>query len=178
MPTRRLVWLLLSAAHLVAVICGAAYLMPDRESGLTAQLFRWYASMSGAGSSYGFFAPAVGTKHHARFFLTDAHGATWEDTLLHRASTETHLRVNGIVEQPFMSGQTLEFPEWRKRLVASWAATMFSRHPSALSLRVEVEFYDIPPIVHYRIGKRPKWEQLYEAEFRRETPAAEAKTDP
>lgn len=177
MPNRRRIWQLLGAGHLVVVVCGAAYLLPDRDSGLAAQLFRWYASMSGAESSYGFFAPAVGAKHSARFFLSDAQGATWQDTLLHTASTEARLRLSGIVEQPFMSGQTAEFPEWRKRLVTSWAATMFSRHPSAVALSVKVEYYDIPPITEYRAGSRPNWEKVYEAEFRRQPPAAEPRTD-
>ena len=170
MPNRRSIWLLIAAGHVAMLICGATRLLQDQDTGAAAQLVRWYGTMSGADSNYGFFAPAVGSKHRARFLLANAEGDTWEEALDQTGSGETRLRLSGIVEEPFMSGQAEDHPEWRRRLVTSLAATMFSRHPNAVSLKMEVEAYDIPPIASYRAGERPKWVKLYQAEFQRQPP--------
>ncbi len=167
MAFRRCLWVLLAAGHLVTVVCGACYLLPGSNSGPAGQIVRWYATMSGAGSSYGFFAPQVGAKHRARFLLQDDKGSTWWEVFDQASSLEARLRLTGIVESAFMSGDADKFPEWRKRLVESWAATMFSRHPSAESLNVLVQFYDIPTIAEYRAGSRPSWETVYRAQVQR-----------
>jgi hypothetical protein len=177
MLDRRCVWLLIAAGHLVAVVCGASCCLPDWNSGPSAQIVQWYATMSGAGSNYGFFAPVVGARHRARFMLINDKGSTWWDVFDHARSFEARLRLTGIVENAFMSGDADESPEWRKRLVESWAATMFTRHPSAESLAVVVEFYDTPTIVEYRAGTRPCWRTSYRGQVRRHSIPASVRSD-
>jgi hypothetical protein len=159
--------ILMVIAHLSAVICGASYFAPSAiPAGRT---YRWYAEISGAGSSFGFFAPRVGARHRARFVLEDQQGGTWEEALDETGNPETRLRVTGLIEDPFMSGRATERPEMRGRLIRSWAATMFTRHPAAASVTIEVEAYDIPRIEDYRAGARPRWVKVYQARVHRHT---------
>lgn len=167
MLIRRCIWALLSVGHLAVVICGAAYLLPSAEAGPAAQGLRWYTAMSGAGSSYGFFAPSVGSPHRARFLLKDDSGRMWWDAFDEAGSSEARLRLTGIVDGAFMSGAAEDSPEWRQRLVSSWAATMFSRHPDAVSLSVVVEAWYVPDMANYRAGSHPTWLEVYQADIAR-----------
>ena len=177
MPFRRYFWILFSAGHLVAVVCGACYWLPDSNRGPAAQTVRWYATMSGADNSFAFFAPSVGALHRTRFLLQDDKGSTWWDAFDQTNSAEARLRLTGIVDAAFMSGDAEEFPEWRKQLIKSWAATMFTRHPSAVSLTVGVEAYDVPTMADYRAGSRPNWQKVYQAQLQRRAPAAGERID-
>src|SRR5262249_39300275 len=147
------------------VICGASYFAPSATPG--GRAYRWYAEISGADSSYAFFAPRVGARHRARFVLQDQQDATWVDALDETGSPEVRLRLTGLIEDPFMSGRATERPEMRERLIRSWAATMLTRHPTAASVTIEVEACDIPRIVEYRAGVRPRWVKIYQARVQR-----------
>ena len=176
MRFRRYLWVVLAAGHLVVVVCGACCCLPDTSLGPVAQTVRWYATMSGANSNYGFFAPQVGAPHRAKFSLHDDQGSTWSDVFDQTNSPEARLRLTGIVDSTFMSGEAVESPEWRKHLVRSWAATMFTRHPTAMSLTVLVEAYDVPTMADYRAGSRPSWQVVYRAQVQRHSPAVQAKS--
>jgi hypothetical protein len=167
----------LAAGHLVTVIGGACDCLPDRSLGPAAEIFQWYATMSGADSNYGFFAPQVGALHRARFLLQDDEGSTWSDVFDQSNSPEARLRLTGIVDSAFMSGEADESPEWRKVIVRSWAATMLTRHPTAVSLTVIVEAYDVPSMADYRAGSRPSWQVVYQAQVQRHSPAVQARTE-
>jgi hypothetical protein len=177
MSGRRYVLLLLAIWHLSIVICGAAYGIPDWHGGPPARILRWYATISGAGSSYGFFAPAVGAPHRARFLLKDDQGLVWSDGFERAGNPEARLRLTGIVEAAFMTRAAQESPPWRQRLVESWSATMFSRHPEAVSLTVTVEAYYVPDMAEYRSGARPRWITVYRAQVQRRSPAEEEETE-
>lgn len=177
MSPRRYFWVLLAGAHIVVVVCGACHRLPDASQGPSARIFRWYATISGADNSYSFFAPNVGTQFRARFLLQDDKGTTWWDTFDQTRSSEAWLRLTGIVESAFMSGAAAESPEWRQRLVKSWAATMFTRHIKAVSLTVVVEVYDVPTMADYRAGSRPNWKIVYQAQVERLAPAIQARSE-
>lgn len=166
MSLKRCCWIL-AAGHLLVVLCGACYCLPDRSSGAGAQALRWYASMSGADASFGFFAPDVGSSHRAKFLLRDGEGRTWWDGFDRTTSHEAWLRLSGIVEVAFMNTKAETEPAWRQRLVRSWAACMFTRHPTAVSLTVTVEGYQVPTMADYRAGARPGWWVVYEAQVQR-----------
>lgn len=174
MRSRHCVCVLLAAAHLVVVICGAGDWLPDRSGGPPAWLVEWYATMSGAGSGYGFFAPAVGARYRARFVLRDVRGSTWTDTFDQSNSPEARLRLAGSADRAFASGEAEQSAARRERLVKSWAAVMFSRHPGAASLTVIVEAYDVPTMAQYRSGQRPSWQVEYEAHVQRDSSAVAA----
>lgn len=168
-------WLVLAVGHLAVVIGGACYRIPRADADPPAQVLRWYAAMSGASSSYGFFAPSVGSPHRARFLLKDESGHKWWDAFDEAGNSEARLRLTGIVDGAFMSGAADESPEWRGRLVSSWAATMFSRHPDAVSLTVVVEAWYTPGMRDYQTGLRPRWVEMYRAEVQRHSPAEKAR---
>lgn len=173
MSWRRHVGLLLVISHLGVVIWGATGRLPRRDRGPAARFLVGYARMTRADSYYGFFAPTVGAPHRARFILNDDQGKTWQDTLERNSKSEARLRLTGIVDRAFMVGTAQELPEWRRRLLQSWGATMFSRHPSAVSFHIVVEARDIPTMEEFRAGSRPAWILVYQAEVHRQ-----AATDP
>ena len=166
MSARNSAWLLAAAGHFGVVICGAAYQFPDRDAGAAAQMLRCYGELSGARSTFGFFASPVGAPHRARFLLMDENGNVCWDSFDKSRHAEARLRLTGIVDSAFMTGAADE-PAWRQRLVASWAATMFSRHPEAVSLSLVVEAWCVPGMREFRNGSRPDWQEVYRAEFER-----------
>ena len=168
MGDRRRLLTLLGAGHLVVVICGAAYLLPEQSTSGIGKTVEWYGRMSGADSQYGFFAPEVTALYRSRFILQDERGATWSDSLEQAKSPEVALRLEGVVERAFSNGAAEESAERRERLVKSWAAVMFTRHLRAVSLLVAVEVFDVPTMAEYRGGDRPEWKALYTARVERE----------
>jgi hypothetical protein len=132
--------------------------------------------MSGANAGYGFYAPEVGSSYRTNFLLQDAQGTTWLDSFEQVDSPEARLRFVGIVESAFGSGAAETAPDRRGRLVKSWAATMFARHPSARSLAVVVEAYDVPTMAEYRAGQRPCWNIVYSARVERDSHAGQERT--
>jgi hypothetical protein len=124
----------------------------------------WYGDMSGANNGYGFFAPGVAPEFRAVFTLIDAEGNQWTDTLVHGKTHEANLRLTGIV---------CLFPEMpealQERLAASWAATMFGRHPKAEHVIIRVDVYNPPTMEQYRAGERPAWKPLSRWVYSRKT---------
>ena len=169
MSFRTCFWTLLALGHLGVVLCGACDFLPDCSQGPAAQLVQWYGTMSGARSQYGFYAPEVGARYRPRFILQDDHEFTWCDSFAETASPEAQLRLEGTVEAAFANGAPEESPASRQRLIKSWAAVMFNRHPSASSLTVVIEVYDIPFMAEFRAGSRPSWRAVYEAQLRRDS---------
>jgi hypothetical protein len=170
-------WMLLAAAHLVMVVVGASGLLPDANSA-PGHSVQWYARMSGADSRFGFYAPAVGSEYRARFVLHDQFGGTWRDVFEEAKSPEARLRQQGIINWGFESAAERDSSEVRQRLVKSWSTTMFKRHPSAVSLSVVIEVYDVPTMSEYRAGSRPSWKTLYQAQVQFDPSAAPERTAP
>lgn len=167
MAQKRCFWMLLGAAHLVIVLFGACDWLPERNRGPAVQPLRWYATMSAADSGFAFFAPQVGSTHRVRFLLYDEQGQTRWDTFDQSHNSEAWLRLTGSVDSAFMAARAQEEPEWRQRLVKSWAATMLRRHPQTVKLEVVVEAYWVPTMAEYRAGARPAWQVVYQAQVQR-----------
>jgi hypothetical protein len=118
--------------------------------------------MTGADAGYGYFAPHVGSEVRVRFTLADNAGREWQDELAAGLNQEGRLRVGS------MTGLFPADPEQRvlrHDLAASWAATMFGRHPTARVVIVRVEVYEVPSMAEYRAGLRPGWVQVFAATF-------------
>jgi hypothetical protein len=178
MRTRQLLWTIFGAGHLVIVVAGACSLLPDKSGGPSARMLRWYAAMSGADSRYGFFAPEVGPPCRARFLIEDDAGSNSWDAFDLTNSPEARLRLAGIAESAHSSGSDEVSSQWRKDLVMSWAAAMFTRHPGAVSVTVVVEAYDIPTMADYRAGSRPGWRVFYLAQVQRHAGAVQERSEP
>jgi hypothetical protein len=127
--------------------------------------------MSGADNQFSYYAPDVGDNFRTRFTLWDSQGGEWEASFENTDSPEARLKLAGIAFSAFANGAAEEFPEKRVRLIKSWAATMFSRFPSAVALTVVVEAYDIPTMAEYRGGQRPAWKVVYQAQVQRDAPS-------
>ena len=158
------VWMALALLHLVLVVAGATHFY-FWDYGKIGRALDRYGLLSGAASSYPFFAPEVGTSIRARFELYDPSGkriAT--DDLAHGATREADLRLSNIVE---MIDEDLTDDRTRHLLAASWAGKIFARHPHATRLKLSVETYDLPTMSEYRAGLRYDWEPIYTAEFGR-----------
>ena len=165
----RRLWILcvsLSAVHLAIVVWGATGYLPRQREGPWGSSLHSYAMMSGADAQYGFYAPNVGTYWRTRFDLRDEPGRTWSDSFDTARSREARLRLEGA-DLPFMNGDAEKSPELRHHVEKSMAAAMFNRHPSAVSVTVFVEVFDVPSMADCRAGKRPRWNLIYEANVQR-----------
>jgi hypothetical protein len=178
MRFRRCLCLLLGATHLATVVCGAADCLPEQNRSVPVQVLQAYAKLSGADSQYGFYAPEVGASCRAKFILQDDQGSTWSDSLEATTYAEARLRLGGSVECAFANDTAQQLPKVRQRLVKSWAATMFTRHPRAASVTVVVEVRDIPTMAEYRGGLRPNWIVVYKCQVLRGPPVASERTMP
>lgn len=167
----------LCAIHLAVVILGASGYLPHRDRGTWVPGLHRYAMMSGANSQYGFYAPSVGNYSRTRFELRDESGRTWSDTFETAKFSEARLRLGGA-DFPFLNGEAQQSPQLRERMVKSWAATMFTRHPDAVALTVFVESYDVPSMADYRGGRRPNWNLIYQAHVRRDATADRERVAP
>jgi hypothetical protein len=119
-----------------------------------------YGALTGTDSSYGFFAPSVGTQLRVTFVLTDAAGAITTDVLTTGVSKEADLRIGDMVAIFWMDDQDLQ-----RAMAGSWAGRMLARHPEAARVAVHLDAYDLPTMDGYREGKRPEWAPYYEAVF-------------
>ncbi len=155
----RVLLTLAAALHLGCIAIGAMHRSLN-GSGYLGSAAAYYSALSGAYSGYGFFAPGVGAMPWATFEITDANGAVITDALESGANHEADLRIRNILPL-FNSGDEA----LRRSLVASWAGKMFARHPSAESVAVRLEAYDLPSMQEFRDGKQPAWEPLYKAKF-------------
>lgn len=119
-----------------------------------------YGALSGTDSSYGFFAPGVGTQLRVTFELTREDGTKSTDVLTTDASHEADLRIGDMVAIFWMADEDL-----RRGLAASWAGRMLARHLEATRVVVHLDSYDLPTMAQYQQGERPGWAPHYEAEF-------------
>jgi hypothetical protein len=148
----------LAGLHLALVIHGASNLNRSRFEGPFGAALNWYAALSGADHHYAFFAPDVSPELRTTFVLSDGAGRTWTDSLEGGASGEARVRLSCVVVQA----------PW-DRVPASWAETMFARHPAAVRIVVRVEEHVLPTLRQYRAGQRSHWRPVHEAAFRRDS---------
>jgi hypothetical protein len=165
--------LILSIIHLGLVICGAAHLHFGRFGHLGHWIDR-YAQISGAGASYPFFAPVIGTTIRAQFDLYDwQHRGLGTDDLVSGLSRESELRIYNVIQ---MIDEDLFNDENRHMLASSWAGKILARHPEADSVKLRVEVFDLPSMAEFRQGIRWDWEPIYRATFIRKGNRHDKKT--
>ncbi len=152
-----------AAAHLGCVLLGALHVDLQR-AGRLGRGVAYYGALSGADSSYNFFAPSVGALPWARFQVTDARGRRIDDVLESGANPEAQLRIRSLVAL-FV---TEEDASMRRSLAASWAGKVLARYPGAESVVARVEICDLPSMQEYRDDKRPAWNLIYEAKLVRQ----------
>lgn len=154
----------LSIVHLSFVALNASYI--DILDWLPApEAFDFYLKATGADSSFGFFAPSIGTKVYADFFVVDENGHKTPTQLLPHASREAITRLGGIYDQ-FTSEEAQE-KEFRQPLAASLAAAIFNQHDEAQEVYIRIKEFWHNTMDEYRAGNHPEWAEYYSAHMSR-----------
>jgi hypothetical protein len=99
--------------------------------------------------------------------MTDKDGNSWTDVLNQSGNHEAEMRYNG---------STYMINDLGHPLAASWAATMFGRHPKARQVTIQFEEYEPPTMEEFRAGKRPRWRTTYAIAALRRTDASTTET--
>ena len=149
--------------HLGLVSFSAAYFklsdaLPFRK------VFQFYAKASGADSSYGFFAPSVGSKVRALFDLVDTNGVMISNiSFSSEMNREENIRLGGIFEE-FLSDEADE-EDFRQTLASSLAASAFSYKAGSVKATLHIQEFGPISMAEYRQGMRGDWEEIYTAKF-------------
>jgi hypothetical protein len=150
----------LAAIHLALTAMGASHFhFRNRFAHNTAEA---YGSFSGSSAGYGYFSPGLDSVLRARFFLTDAQGRTFVDTLEADSNREAALRIGVLVTS---IGERLGDERGRRDLTARWAGKMLYRHPDARQVSVLLEDFDLPSLVDYPARPRTGWRYVYRATY-------------
>jgi hypothetical protein len=149
------------SCHLVLVVAGAAHLT-SRLHGPVGRAVRFYDSLSGAGDSYSFFAPVVGTQLRARFTLSSPQGERFEEMLETGKSREVGFRLGNLAGTVFIAAQRTDL---RRAFLGALAASRLGAHPEADAVQVNIEEWVMPTMAECRVGTRPQWRPLLDATF-------------
>lgn len=163
MDLRRKYWTFaLLSVHLALVVAGAAY-YGFANYGVLGKALDVYGAASGANSSYGFFAPDVGSQVRARFEITDRQGHHRFTNINSGLNHESDLRINGIISGVMSEEQDPD--RFARSLSASLAGTLFGRDTDAARVKVTLEEFAPVSMAQYRAGARPDWKSFYEISF-------------
>lgn len=122
-----------------------------------------YRKASGADSSYGFFAPAIGSKTRAVFDFVDEDGKKFENiSLSSKKEREIQIRLGGLYDEFTKKDLSANF---RKPLAASLAAAIFSKFTNAKEVTLHVEEFWPITMQEYQKGQRAHWSEYYQARF-------------
>jgi hypothetical protein len=151
--------------HLVLVTLSAFYIrVADEIPGKT--IIDFYRKASGAGSSYGFFAPSIGVKVRGLFDVVNEDGTKLTNIpLVPEAEREVQIRLGGIFDE--FTSEKADDADFRQPLAASLAASIFSRHATASEVVLHVQEYWPKTMAEYRSGQRADWSDYYAARFAR-----------
>jgi hypothetical protein len=99
MKVKKTLQITLGALHLLLVGFSATYCYLDEKiSG--SRLVDFYGKLSGADSSYGFFAPSIGSRVRGTFDLIAADGSTTATiSLEHEQGREADIRMGGVFDE-------------------------------------------------------------------------------
>lgn len=156
-------WLTASLTHLLLVTLSASYIgLPEFLPGK--RIIDIYRKASGADGTYGFFAPFIWGKTRFTFDVIDEHGQKSQGlSLFDRPRREAEIRVGNLSEE--LMRDNPEHREFRQKLGASMAASVFSSHPDATEVVLRVDEYWPNTMEEYRQGKREAWSEAYRARF-------------
>lgn len=142
----------LAAVHLLVVVLGAARVKVSSPGPLRS-LIEIYGAWSGAGNSYGFFAPGVASEWRTTLDYYEPLQGTW----VTRTRTAPNLELS-LLEATINS--SFSHDGIREALAASWAAAQLGEVPDAAAVVVRAEAFLLPTITQYRAGVRGRWRTL------------------
>ena len=147
--------------HVALFVAGAAHLT-SRLQGPFGRGVRFYETLSGAGDSYSFFAPAVGPQLRARFVLSTPQGERSEETLETGKSREVGFRLGNLAGTVYVVAKRTDL---RRAFLGALAANCLGAHPEANLVHVSIEMWEMPTMAEFRAGVRPRWRSLEDATF-------------
>jgi hypothetical protein len=148
----------IATVHLVILFIFALVHEPFKNN-IPISPLRWYGELTGAYTSYNFFAPAVASEVRATFVFTDQSGIVWK---------EEFKTGNWEVDQKIMT-MLYFFPasESCDLIARSWAAQALSRHIGASQVEVIVDILQIPTLEEAQLGNALSWKPFYRGRFAR-----------
>lgn len=146
--------------HLGIVILAAAQIEMAAIP-LIGRSLHYYGALSGAGNSYGFFAPGVGSSFRAEFDVEE-HNHSHTDHLERHHNRESDLRFGNLLG---LLSRNVDDEKARRAIAASWAGKIFARYPEASAVTVRLEMHGVPVMKLYKEGIRASWEPFYRAKF-------------
>ena len=150
-------------AHLAFVAYGAAE-RHFSEDNLIGAALNYYSEMTGAGASYGFFAPGVDSQIRAQFEILHSNGQSSLVQLESGRNSEFYLRTGDIIEN-FEDQDSDDPMKFQRDLSTSLSGTIFARYPDARSVTIHLDKFEVVSMADYRNGQRPDWKRLYSATF-------------
>ena len=146
---------ILTLFHLL-IACAGAFGFETRRADLKA-FFKAYSGATGAGRSYGYFAPQVSTHVRARcefgnqnerFQVVDFK----YDSTDRFGASEIKIRFGTIVDY-YNRPEIVD----KVRYAASWAEYLLDRNPRFSRCQIDVEYQSIPTMAEYHQGARSRW---------------------
>ena len=159
--SRRRRWLLLVAVacHLGLAVTGALGICLW-ETGAIGRVLTYYCALSGIDTKYAYFAPAVGAPSQVAFTIVDGAGNEVADRLETRVNREADIRVEDLIE---VFNHRRADDALRRELAVSWAGAMFTRHPGAQTVLVDVRHRRLPTMTALQRGAESRWQSVYRA---------------
>jgi hypothetical protein len=162
---KKILWVGFAVSQLILVTLGAFEVSLPLGKRFT-QAIDFYTGMSGADSSYGFFAPGIYGQLRMRFEVIDGKG---RKTSVHLDTPRTHesaIRVGNIIDQFWEPDETEDEGQGIHRsLVTSLAGKVLARHPGSNQVTAKLEQFEPVSMDEFRNGLRSKWKEVYEATF-------------
>jgi len=149
-PVVHRVIVVLCVLHLLFVLMSSVKIQPFTKGASLRRLLDTYGGYSGAGNSYGFFAPGVLSDRRAVVHVYLPSIQAWRTVLEQGGNNETSLAIS-------TASNLLAREELRDLVAASWAARVIRHHTEASASIVEVQAYLIPTVRDYQKGARPDW---------------------
>lgn len=124
--------------------------MPVPQASLAGRIYGVYGAYSGAGTSYGFFAPGVAAEWRAAIDLYDPAGGKWTTRIKSPGNLE--LAILDATIAGHFGNEGL-----REAIAGSWAASAIAQAPRAAAAVVRAEAFLVPTMKEYRAGARGEW---------------------
>jgi hypothetical protein len=125
-----------------------------------------YARATGAGGSYGFFAPGIPKQVIVRFHIDTGDSQSIDTTLENSTTTEVTYRIGNMIR---LFTKNFQQDRIMRSLSASLAANVFEEYPTAKKVTLLAYVYDFPTMAETRDGKKPEYKEIYRVQFGRKS---------
>jgi hypothetical protein len=100
----------------------------------------------------------------ARFTISTPQGKLSEETLEAGKNREVAFRLGNLAGTVYLVAKQTDL---RRAFLGALAANRLGAHPEANLVQVSIEEWEMPAMIEYRLGARPRWRSLHDATFAR-----------